>query len=286
MGQIVAGALEVFAIETALNTQMYPPELSFLARCEDDWTESDRLKWRALKWTSDRLPPGLRREALQRFAAPYGLIGVFAGPTDAAHRACLERVFAQHAVPVEGQSDILLAGVPFICPYNVNSIMNPILVQCTGLGYLFNFYRGKPLLRRGGTIILAHPLPDAFQTEHHPSYVEFYDRVLSETRDSFEMEKRFEEEFARNPTYVQMYRHGHAYHGVHPFYMWYWGDAGRAHAGRVIVAGAEDGSVAERLGWEVAPTVEEAVQMARSDLGSSASLTCLHAPPIVIADVS
>ena len=44
--------------------------------------------------------------------------------------------------------------------------------------------------------------------------------------------------------------------------------------------------VAERLGWEVAPTVEEAVQMARSDLGSSASLTCLHAPPILIADVT
>ncbi len=286
MGEIVDAHVDVFTIETALNTQMFPPELDFLARCEDDWSEADRLKWRALQWSSDRLPPGLRRSALQRFAAPYGLIGVWAGTTDATHAAALDRVFEQYAVPVEGQSDVLVAGVPFICPYNVNSIMNPILVQCTGLGYLFNFFRGRPLVRRGGTLILTHPLPDAFQAEHHPSYVEFYDRVLPATRDSFEMEKRFEEEFARNPNYRHMYRHGHAYHGVHPFYMWYWGDAGRAHVGRVIVAGAEDPGVADLLGFETAPTVEEAVAMARCELGAGASVTCLHTPPILIADVT
>ena len=164
--------------------------------------------------------------------------------------------------------------------------MNPILVQCTGLGYLFNFFRGAPLIKKGGTLILAHPLPDAFESQHHPSYVEFFDRVLPATRDSFEMEKRFEEEFAYNPTYIHMYRHGHAYHGVHPFYMWYWGDAGRAHVGRVIVAGAEDADVAALLGWDCAATVEEAVAMAQSEQGRGASITCLHAPPILIAEVS
>ena len=41
-------------------------------------------------------------------------------------------------------------GLPYICPYNVNSIMNPILVACLGLGYFFNLYRGKPLVREGG----------------------------------------------------------------------------------------------------------------------------------------
>jgi len=83
-----------------------------------------------------------------------------------------------------------------------------------------------------------------------------------------------------------MYRHGHAYHGVHPFYMWYWGDAGRAHVGRVIIAGAEDPGVADLLGFETAPTVEEAVAMARSELGAGSSVTCLHTPPILIADVA
>jgi hypothetical protein len=65
----------------------------------------------------------------------------------------------QHLVPVEGQTDILTMGLPYICPYNVNSIMNPILVMCLGLGYFFNLYRGKPLVREGGVLIMSHPTP-------------------------------------------------------------------------------------------------------------------------------
>ena len=36
------------------------------------------------------------------------------------------------------------------------------------------------------------------------------------------MHKEFEESFATDPWYIHLYRTGHAYHGVHPFYMWYW----------------------------------------------------------------
>ena len=82
----------------------------------------------------------LRRQMLHNYASPYGMIGVWAGETESVHRKALARVFQQYAVPVKGQSDILIVGVPFVCPYNVNSIMNPVLVQCTGLGYLFNMY--------------------------------------------------------------------------------------------------------------------------------------------------
>ena len=35
--------------------------------------------------------------------------------------------------------------------------MNPILVMCMGLGYMFNMYRNKPLVREGGVIIMTHP---------------------------------------------------------------------------------------------------------------------------------
>ena len=109
------------------------------------------------------------------------MTGVWAGETEAVHNKALARVFQQYAVPVKGQSDILIVGVPYICPYNVNSIMNPVLVQCTGLGYLFNMYRNKPLVRPGGTLIICHPLRDEFHPEHHPSYVEFFHRCLAET---------------------------------------------------------------------------------------------------------
>jgi hypothetical protein len=213
------------------------------------------------------------------------MTGVWAGETETVHRQALARVFQQYAVPVKGQSDILIVGVPFICPYNVNSIMNPVLVQCTGLGYLFNMYRNKPLVRPGGTMIVCHPLRDEFHPEHHPSYIEFFHRCLAETTDATELEKQFEAEFARNPTYLHMYRYGHAYHGVHPFYMWFWGEPARQHVGRVIAAGCEEPEVAARLGWESADTLDEAIAMATSELGRSATITYLHLPPLVIADV-
>ena len=132
-----------------------------------------------------------------------------------------ENVYAQQLVAVEGQTDILTMGLPYICPYNVNSIMNPILVACLGLGYFFNMYRGRPLVREGGVVIMSHPTPWAFHPGHHPSYIDFFEQVLAETTDPAEIGK-YEEAFATDPWYVHLYRTGNAYHGVHPFYMWYW----------------------------------------------------------------
>ena len=50
---------------------------------------------------------------------------------------------------MQGQSDVLVFGVPYIGPYNVNSMMNPILVHCLGLGYFFNMYREQADRARG-----------------------------------------------------------------------------------------------------------------------------------------
>ena len=76
--------------------------------------------------------------------------------------------------------------MPFISPYNVNSILNPLLVQVMALGYFFNMYRNKPLLKKGGVMILTHPCYDEFDHDHHPSYIEFFNRLLPETRDAYD----------------------------------------------------------------------------------------------------
>ena len=106
-----------------------------------------------------------------------------AGEVEAVHAATTANVYRQQLVPVEGQADILTMGLPYICPYNVNSIMNPILVMCLGLGYFFNLYRGKPLVREGGVLIMSHPTPWEFHPVHHPSYIDFFEQVLAETTD-------------------------------------------------------------------------------------------------------
>ncbi len=64
------------------------------------------------------------------------------------------------------------------------------------LGYFFNLYRGKPLVKKGGVLILLHPAYDEFDPVHHPSYIEFFNRLLPETRDSIKLEHKYEHEFA------------------------------------------------------------------------------------------
>ena len=75
-------------------------------------------------------------------------------------------------------------------------------------GYLFNFYKGAPLVKKGGTMIVFHPCTDQFDKEHHAPYVEFVHDVLAQTRDAAVMHAKFEEKFARNPAYIEMYRKG------------------------------------------------------------------------------
>jgi hypothetical protein len=164
--------------------------------------------------------------------------------------------------------------------------LNPLLVQVMALGYFHHMYRGRPLTRKNGVMIVTHPLYDEFDADQHPSYLEFFHRLLPETRDAFELQQRFEAEFARDPDYRRLYRTAQAYHGVHPFYMWYWGEAGRAHYGKVIVVGAEDQATAARLGWDAAGSIDEALAMAQSFLGRKPSVTLFHAPPILMTDLT
>jgi len=96
---------------------------------------------------------------------------------------------------------------------------------------------------------------------------------------------KYEEEFARNPSYVHLYRKGNSYHGAHPFYMWYWGENGRQHAGKIICAGAENNHVPALLGWDRTDTLSEAIEEARGFMGRNASISMVKIPPILQTEV-
>src|SRR5205807_2446611 len=192
-----------------------------------------------LRWTLKRTPRKLRQNIFNQVPAAYGLIACAAGKTELAHEKILATCRRQLFVKVKGQADILIAGIPYISPYNVNSILNPLLVQVMACGYFFNMNRGIPLVKKGGTLIVTHPCMDEFDPVQHPSYIEFFHRLLPETTDALELHRKYEKEFAQNPSYVHLYRKGNAYHGAHPFYMWYWGENGRQHLGQIIAVGTE-----------------------------------------------
>ncbi len=286
MGRVVNEKLNVFHIETVVNNQMFDPRMNFFIKPEDEWTALDRATFRTVQVGLQSLPRKVKRKVLFAIPAPYELIAVHAGATDAVHAKTLAYNYQQYCVPVDGQADAALFGVPFICPYNVNAPMNPILVRCLALGYFFNMYRGAPIVKKGGVFILTHPLYNEFSPSHHAAYHEFFHRCLTETTDADDLQRKYEEEFAYDPEYRGMYRHGYGYHGVHPLYMWYWAENGARHCGQVIVVGAEDRESARVMGWDCADSVDQALEMAQGFLGKKPSLAHVHIPPINMVDVA
>jgi hypothetical protein len=284
-GDVVEAALPVFHVSVSLNNRMYAGPLAFLGKPEARWTRRDHATLAAMQRATERLPVRARRTAFQRRAAPYGVTGVAAGAAGPVQELTLERLAAQMAVPVEGQADVVTAGLPYIGPYNVNSIMNPVLVMCLGLGYFFNLYQGKPLVRPGGVLIFTHPVPREFHPVHHPSYIDFYEEALAETTDPAELERRFERAYAEDEWYRHLYRTSHAYHGVHPFYMWYWGAHALEHVGDVVIVGG-DPEACRRLGFRRASSMPDALAMAEQTVGRHPSITHLRCPPLLYAQVT
>jgi hypothetical protein len=284
-GDVVEAAVPIFHIETTLNNDMFGGPLRFLAKPEARWTPREQATFAALKRTTDRLPAKTRRTVFHKQYAPYAVTGVTAGAVSPVHEVTLERCAAQQAVQVHGQADVVTAGLPYVCPYNVNSIMNPVLVMCMGLGYFFNLYKGAPLAREGGVMIFTHPVTPEFHPVHHPSYVDFYEEVLTETRDPTEIHKRFERAYAEDEWYRHLYRTSYAYHGVHPLYMWYWGAHGLEHLGDVIFVGG-DPEACRRMGFRRADTMRDALEMAEQVVGRDPSVTHFHCPPLFYAEVS
>ncbi|HVE45425.1 MAG TPA: lactate racemase domain-containing protein [Acidimicrobiales bacterium] len=281
---IAASGIKIFQIETTLNTDTFPEQFSFLQRREWEWGAKDRATFLGVSRALDRTPARLARSIFHGIKSPHQMASVQAGEVEAVHKLTTENLYRQQLVEVQGQTDVLMMGLPYISPYNVNSIMNPILVACLGLGYFFNLYRGKPLVREGGVLILRHPTPWAFHPVHHPSYIDFFEEVLAETTDPLKIEADFEERFATDPWYIHLYRTSYAYHGVHPFYMWYWCAHALSHLGGVIVVGGDVKAV-RRMGFKPASTMQDALEMAGDVVGRDPSITYLHAPPLLMADV-
>ena len=66
--------------------------------------------------------------------------------------------------------------------------------------------------------------------------------------------------------------------------MWYWAAHAMDHVDEVIWVGG-DRRVASRLGFRAATTLADALEMASGTVGSSPSITYLHNPPHLLADV-
>src|SRR5918995_1171900 len=193
MGRIFDEHVKVFHIESTLNNQTYPAAFDFMAKPEYQWSMRTKANFLATHKATQTMPLEAARRISHSINAPHRVTSVQAGATEPVHAATLSDNYRQMIVPAGGQSDVLLLGIPYLGPYNVNSIMNPILVFNMLLGYLFNLYKGKPLVREGGVLIGTRPMPANFNKLHHPSYIDLWNEVFPETNDAHEIHHRYEE---------------------------------------------------------------------------------------------
>ena len=215
------------------------------------------------------------------------IIAINGGHPTEVHPHTLAAIEEQQVVDVQGQSDILVAGIAnWNECYSKFSTVNPILAANQAMANTVTQFQGMPLVREGGVAILAHPLTAQFDMRRFAPYVEFYEKLLTQDTDPYWLWENYVEEFAHRPEYIHGYRYGHAYHGSHPFFMWNSTGIPRRYLSRIMFAGVRDTEAAKRMGFEAYASVEDAVAAAEAELGRTASITLMQRPRHFIPRVS
>ena len=135
-------------------------------------------------------------------------------------------------------------------PYAVDARINPVLVVSDILGYVFNWFYNKPIIKENGVVIIMNPTYEIFHEEYHVAYKMFYEEVLADTTEPFEMQRKYQEKYAKDEYLIDCYRYKFAHHGFHPFTVWYWATYPLKYLSKVILVGPKEPRVAQQLGVE------------------------------------
>jgi nickel-dependent lactate racemase len=173
-----------------------------------------------------------------------------------------------HAVP---QVDIIIAGMAKYLLYG--DTRNPI-VNMVGATTILRSWRNKPILRKGGVIILVSKCDGYIDPEKHPSYIralEFFKKAGSAQK----LEEQYFENLISDERLLAPYREQNAYSPVHPIWLFNENQYALDHSSKVIIATAEDEAAPARVGAQYAPTVEAALQQAMQVVGQSPRILVL-----------
>jgi lactate racemase len=212
-------------------------------------------------------------------ANPLQVHALYGGSVGATRARVVEKLRAHQPARralVDEPVDVVVYGVPAWSPYAAFSFTNPMLdLVSTGLGYFGGMIQA--LGREGCTVVLATPCPERWDEVHHASYPEVWRDVLPETTDPDEARARYEPLLAEREDYIDAYRHAFAFHPVHAVMALYPLKRLR-HAGRVIVAGADDVAIPRHCGFDAAPSIDAAIAMAQEEHGHDATIAYVDNP--------
>ena len=284
INRIIQKHTKIMVLEAAMNSQTYPAHLQFLSKPVDRCNFVEKTLKATTPLSMKLLPETVRFQIFSSIKSSYSPIEINVGSVDAAHERTLKLLRKQLEIPVEKQYDTLVFGLPDLSPYSVGARINPVLVVSDVLGYVFNWFYNRPFLKRGGVVIILNPVYEIFHPQYHVAYSRFFEEVLPVTKDPFEIQEQFQEQFAHDSELQNAYRYGWAHHGFHPFTVWYWATYPLRYLSEVILVGPPDNQIAKRLGVSWAPSVEQALGRAREITGGD-SVLALSLPPFAYLSV-
>ncbi|MEZ5402434.1 MAG: lactate racemase domain-containing protein [Bryobacteraceae bacterium] len=275
---------KIMVLEFAMNGATYPAHSAYLGKPDSRCNVLERFLKTATPASMKLLPESARRTILHSVPGDYTPLSVEAGAIDDVHPITLSKLREQLTVDVDRQYDTLVFGLPDLSPYAIDARVNPVLVVSDVLGYVFNWFYTKPLVKRGGAVIIVNPVDEVFHPQYHVAYRLFYDEVLAATQDPFEMQRVYQERYAFDPHLRDCYRNRYAHHGFHPFTVWYWATYPLKYLSQVIMVGPKDDRPARRLGCLWAPSMAAALEMARGGKGHH-DVVALTIPPFMYVNV-
>jgi hypothetical protein len=284
ISRVVEKHCRIMVLEFAMNGATYPAHSAYLGKPDSRCNGVERFLKAATPVSMKLAPEPVRRKILRSVPGDYSPLSIAAGTIDEVHPITLSNLREQLIVEVERQYDTLVFGLPDLSPYAIDARVNPVLVVSDVLGYVFNWFYNKPLVKRGGTVIIVNPVDEVFHPEYHVAYRLFYDEVLAATQDPFEMHRAYQEKYAFDPHLRDCYRNRWAHHGFHPFTVWYWATYPLKYLSQVIMVGPRDDRSARRLGCLWAPSMPAAFEMARRGNGHH-DVVAMTVPPFFYINV-
>tara|TARA_B100000029_G_scaffold516847_1_gene636330 strand:- start:5130 stop:6680 length:1551 start_codon:yes stop_codon:yes gene_type:complete len=284
ISRVISKHARIMVLEAAMNNASYPPLMNYLSKSREQCNLLEKLLKTTTPLSMKMIPEKIRFKIFQGIRSSYLPIEINAGSIDAVHQPTLQTLKEQLMVTTDHQHDTLVFGLPDLSPYSVGTRINPVLVLSDVLGYVFNWFYNKPFVKPGGVVIILNPVFEFFHPEYHVAYEKFWNEVLPETQDPFEMQSVFQEQFAHDSKLIDCYRNNFAHHGFHPFTVWYWATYPLKYLSRVILAGPKTDFAAKRLGISWAPTLENALGQAREVTGGD-DVVALTIPPFMYMQV-
>ncbi|MGJ3509768.1 lactate racemase domain-containing protein [Enemella sp. A6] len=281
MATALTGVLPVFAVQVITAEEPFGPNLGFLAKREWEWTISDRLAWAGFDKLL-RVASGQVRRGAYQAVGQRGIVAIHAGDPGAVANAGAEVLRRMHTVSAPAPADVLVVGVAPNTAHNHDQAVDPLIANWSVLADSFGAHTGTPALRPGGVVLAFHALTPRFHANRDAAAADFFTQLLPADDDEI---AAAQERWATDEWYLHLYRNQRGNHGLHPFHLWYATAAARELLGEVIWVGGDRDSAA-KLGARAATRLSDALEIGAARVGADPSITYLHSPPRLVADVA